>query len=218
MPFDFILFANKNVRSSEATVSDAIRSAVQPATVLVSLQNGIHVEQPLKNTFTQNTVLSAICYLSCQQTGPGLVQQVSQIRSHAFHIGVFGPKSADIEAEAWKVQDLTSLDPKFREVKDINTERWIKVVVNGSWNPVAALTGCDTHQILQRPSSLALVQRLAEEMYQVALKTGVDLPQDLPQTTLNSTARASSFVPSVLQDVRKGREMEIEALCGIINP
>lgn len=213
VPFEYIVCANKNVRS-QAAAEDAIRPAVRPATVLVSVQNGINVEGPLKNAFPRNTVLSAICYVSCQQIRPGLVQQMSQLRPHAFHIGIFGHETNDTESEASKVQVLASLDAKFKEVKDINTERWIKMIFNGSWNPVAALTGCDTHQILQKPNSLAMVQRLAEEIYQVAVESGVNLPPDSPLTTLDTAASASPIVPSMLQDTRNGREMEIEPLCG----
>ena len=214
VPFEYIICANKNVRSTKTTVVDAIRPAVRPATVLVTVQNGINVEQPLKNAFPRNTVLSAICYVSCQQIRPGLVQQTAQIRPYAFGIGILRHKAHDMKSTASKIQNLASLDTKFEEAKDIDTESWAKMVFNGSWNPVAALTGCDTHQILQDPISLALVQHFAEEICQVAGASSVKLPLDLPLRTRDSAARASPLVPSMLQDSRNGREMEVEPLCG----
>ena len=227
VPFDYIICANKNVRSNNDTIEDAIRPAVLSKTALVSLQNGIHVEEPLKRAFGRNSILSAICYVSCQQTSPGVVRQGSHIRPHAFHIGAFDHRlkdpdsrvqdrfNDDTERDASKVRDLVSWDAKFREVKDINTERWAKLVINGSWNPVAALTGCDTRQILHQPDSLALAQRLAEEIYEVAVKSGANLPPDLPRRTLSDAASAEPFIPSMLQDARHGREMEVEPICGV---
>lgn len=212
--FDYVICANKIVHSSEVAIADAIRPAVRSATVLVSLQNGINVEQPLRDAFARNTVLSAICYVSCQQTGPGLVQQVSQIRPHAFHIGAFDHGSSARELKDSQVQDLVRLDAKFKEVEDIKTERWTKMIFNGSWNSVAALTGCDTHQILQNPLSLAVVQRLAAEIFEVAVKSGARLPRDLPLRTVSCAASTPSIVPSMLQDVLSGRKMEVEAICG----
>lgn len=187
---------------------------MRPATVLVSIQNGINVEQPLKDAFTRNTVLSAICYISCQQTRPGLVQQVSQIRPHALHIRAFDHGSNGRDSKDSQVQDLVRLDAKFKEVEDIKTERWIKMIFNGSWNPVAALTGCDTHQILQKPLFLAVVQRLADEIFQVAVKSGARLPRNLLLRILSSAVSVLSMTPSMLQDTLNGRELEIEPFCG----
>lgn len=212
--YDYVVCATKIVRSNEAAIEDAVGPAVRPTTTLVSVQNGINVEQPLTKAFPQNLVLSAICYISCQQTGLGLVEQVSQIRPHAFHIGPSNHGTIDAKSEATRVHDLVRLDAKFKAVEDINTERWIKMIFNGAWNPVAALSGCDTHQILQQPLLLTMVGRLAEEIYEVAVKSGANLPRDLPQRTLNSAARAPAMVPSMLQDARNGREMEHELLCG----
>ena len=212
VPFEYIICANKNVRSTKNIVEDAIRPAVRPATVLVAVQNGINPEQSLRNAFPRNTVLSAICYVSCQQIRPGLVQQMAQIRPHAFDIGIFRHEKNDTKSR--KVQVLTSLDAEIKEAKDMETESWKKMVFNGSWNPVAALTRCDTHQILKDPVSLALVQHLAEEICQVAAASGVNLRPDLPLRIQDSAARASPMVPSMLQDRRNGREMEVEPLCG----
>lgn len=64
------------------------------------------------------------------------------------------------------------------------------------------------------PIPRALVYRMAEEIYEVAVESGVNLPRDLPLMTLNSAASVSSMTPSMLQDFRTGRELEIESLCG----
>lgn len=214
VPFDYVICANKNVRSNESAFVDTIRPAIRPTTTLVSVQNGIDVEQPLTKAHPRNLVLSAICYISCRQRGPCLVEQIAQIRPHAFHIGPSSHMMDDGKSEASRVDVLVRMDSSFRAVKDINTERWTKMVFNGSWNPVAALSGYDTHQIQQQPHLLAMVQRLAEEIYEVALKSGAKLPRTLLQETLRSAATAPPMVPSMLQDARSGREMEIEPLCG----
>lgn len=214
VPFDYVICANKNVHSNESTTADAIRSAVRPTTTLVSVHNGINVEQPLRSAFTRNLILSAICYVSCQQTGPGLVEQVAQIRPHAFHVGAFDHETDNAELEESNLQALVGLEAKFKKVKDLKTERWIKMVFNGSWNPVAALTGCDTHQILGNSRCLAVVKRLADEISEVAVKSGANLPRDSSLRALDDPAREPPITLSMLQDVRNGRRLEIEPLCG----
>lgn len=134
---EYIICANKIVHSNEVALEDATRPVVRPETTLVSVQNGINVEQPLRNAFHEDTILSAICNASCQQMRPGLVQQASQIRPHAFHIGVFShsfdaplkpepvqsrePNNTELEAS--KLRVLVRLDDKFKEAEDIGTER-----------------------------------------------------------------------------------------------
>ena len=217
MPYDFVVCAKKNVRSNEGTIESAIKPAVRTTTTLISLQNGINVEQPLANAFLQNPVLSAICYISCQQSDLGLEQQVSQIRPHAFHIGAFSHGTKIGKSDASRVDNLVGLDPKFKAVEDMNTERWTKMVFNGSWNPVAALSGCNTHVILQQPRLVAMVKCLAEEIYEVAVKSGAALSRDIPSESVGSAARAPSMVSSMLQDARGKREMEIGPLCGKVS-
>lgn len=66
------------------------------------------------------------------------------MQPHAFHIGVFDHRSNDREISDSQARGLVRLDAKFKEVEDIKTEPWNKMTFNGSWNPVAALTACET--------------------------------------------------------------------------
>lgn len=214
--FDYVVCANKITPENSNSFADAIRPAVRPTTTLVSLQNGINVEQPLRNSFRGSTILSAICYASCQQREPGRVQQLSHVRPHAFAIGTYQSGSNDTEAEQNKLKTLVSLDSRFKAVEDVNTERWMKLLLNGSLNPVSALTGRDSHQLLQDPASLSLACSLAEEIYEVAIISGANLPVDIISRTMSSLYRSAPIVPSMLQDARNGQQMEVESLCGRI--
>jgi len=116
--------------------------------------------------------------------------------------------------ESEKLQSLLDMDGKFKAVQDVKTERWTKMLFNGAWNPIAALTGLDTHQLLGKPIYLEMIQRLVEEIYTVAAKSGAVLPADLPARTVQFPQTAAPIIPSMLQDAKHKRTMEIEALCG----
>ncbi len=214
VPFDYVVCASKGLQANEGIMIDSIREAIRPTTTLVSVQNGIHVEQPLKKAFPRNTILSAICYISCQQTSPGVVCQVARIRPHAFHVGLYSSGHVGTEVAFAKASALAKLDEKFRAIPDLNTERWIKMMFNGSCNPMTALTGYDTHQLLGKPHLSSLVHGLATEVYDVAVKSGANLPPDMAARTINAATDAVAMRPSMLQDVTNGRRMEIEPLCG----
>ncbi|MCJ1245910.1 hypothetical protein MMC30_003114 [Trapelia coarctata] len=121
-----------------------------------------------------------------------------------------------MSTENEKLQTLVDMDDKFKAVQDVKTERWTKMLFNGAWNPIAALTGLDTHQLLDKPIYLEMIQRLVEEIYTVAVKSGAVLPADLPARTVRFAQTAAPIIPSMLQDVKHKRTMEIEALCGNI--
>ena len=214
--FDYVVCAQKAISRDQHGLSEMLRHVVRPQTTLVTAQNGLGAEAPLRGAFFGNTILSAICYVGCTQSSPGVVDQVAQIRPHAFHIGNYDNICTDSALDQVKLQKLVRMDPMFKAVDDINAERWTKLIFNGSWNPITALTGLDTHGLIRQGSSTAMlmVSRLAKEIYKVASSSGVVLPSDLPSRTLSSAREAAPIVPSMLQDVRKKRPMEIEALCG----
>ena len=211
--FDYVICANKVTSSDRLGLMESIRPVVGSRTTLVSVQNGINVEYPLKAAFNGRTILSAVCYISCQHESDS-VHQVSQIRPHAFHIGVYNDNNTNVNLENSKLETLVSLDTKFKAIQDVHTERWTKAIFNGSWNPVTALTGFDTHHVLNDPLSLATVQDLAEEIYKIAIKSGAKLSAEIPSRTIAMVRNASPIISSMLQDARRGHGLEIEPVCG----
>lgn len=212
--FDYVVLANKMSQAVQDTVVERIQGAVRQRTTLVTVQNGVGLERELHQAFPHNLILSAICYFSCTQIPPGTIQQLSQLHPKAFRFGTHSSPDSIVGTSAFRV--LVASDPQFEFVPDIEVERWTKLVFNGSWNPVAAIFGLDTHQLLENPYGFAIVARLAEEIYQVALASGIRLPSDVPLRMLDAARINPALVPTMLQDVKRNNPMEIEPLCGNI--
>lgn len=212
--FDYIVCANKVTSSNDSSMIDELMPVVSEKTALVSVQNGVGVEAPLRDAFQDNTVLSAVCYISCRQPVPGMVEQVSNIRPHAFHIGAYDtPEYSNSDTVIFRLKDFVAMDKQFKEVDDVRAERWTKQIFNGAWNPMTAITGLETHQLLASPH-LHFVRQLAVETFNVAVQMGISLPEDLPDRTIELARINPSLAPSMLQDARKKRLMEIDSLCG----
>jgi 2-dehydropantoate 2-reductase len=208
IPFDYVICAAK---ATDSSLTSSLAPAVSAKTALVSVQNGVGVEAPLHRAFSNNTILSAVCYISCTQPAPGHINQVSNIRPHAFHIGTYSspPSSPNLDV----LKDFVALDPKFKHIDNVQAERWTKQIFNGAWNPVTAITGLDTHELLASPH-VHVVKQLATETFNVARRMGIVLPDDLAERTIEMARRNPAIAPSMLQDRRAGRGMEVEALCG----
>ncbi|KAH7398622.1 2-dehydropantoate 2-reductase-like protein [Phaeosphaeria sp. MPI-PUGE-AT-0046c] len=212
--FDYVVCANKIVTSDCASTIKELAYVLSPETALVSAQNGVDVEAPLSRAFPRNTILSAICYISCLQPTPGVVHQVSNIRPHAFHIGAYDmPRLGSSVDASQQLEDFVALDAQFKRIEEVKAERWTKQIFNGAWNPMTAISGLDTHPLIASPY-LNIVRQLAQETFNVAVGLGVSLPKDLPEKTIDFARNNPSITPSMLQDARGKRLMEIDSLCG----
>ncbi|KAH8691084.1 ketopantoate reductase PanE/ApbA-domain-containing protein [Phaeosphaeriaceae sp. PMI808] len=103
--FYYVVCGNKVTTSNDISYINDLAHAVSPKTALVSVQNGVGVEAPLRQRFPGNTILSAACYISCLQPFPGIVEQVSNIRPHVFHVGTYD----DTSRYSWYKRDLRRL-------------------------------------------------------------------------------------------------------------
>lgn len=209
--FDYIVLATKLSAQSNDPLIESIRPAVSSDTALVSVQNGVTSELALGRAF-DNPILSSTCYISCTQRLPGLVEQISHVRPHAFYLGVNRPGLfSDGKKE---LKNLVELDDAFAGVDDAHAERWRKMIFNTAWSLSTSLMNRNTHEVLQDSSGSELVLGLAEEALSVARVQGINLSPDLPLVTLETARKAPALVPSMLQDIRRGKPIEVEALCG----
>jgi 2-dehydropantoate 2-reductase len=94
---------------------------------------------------------------------------------------------------------------------------WGKLVVNAAVNPVTAIMGVTNGQALQLPEVYKLIHSAVNEACSVAKARGIQLPwsnpADVVVEVLQKTAANRS---SMLQDVMRGEETEIDAINGAI--
>lgn len=212
--FDYVVCANKITSAEDLFVFDTLSPVVAPSTTLVSLHNGVDGESSLHKRFEQNQILSAVTYMNCVQPKPGFVRQTSAIRPDAIHLGQCrSTASPQGDWERWA--GLVSMDRRFRSVLDIRADRWTKQIFNGAWNPVSAISGLTTHEILESSSPyLHLVTQLATEARDVAFSLAVNVPENVVAETIDFARRNPTISPSMLQDARKQKPMEVESICG----
>jgi len=92
---------------------------------------------------------------------------------------------------------------------------WIKMISSLCWNPVATL-GCATlGQVHEHPDAIELVRRMMAEAEEVATALRVTLPVGR-EKRIASTKLANGHKMSMLQDLERGRPLEIDALADSI--
>jgi len=97
----------------------------------------------------------------------------------------------------------------------IRDEIWVKLWGNLCFNPVSALTGSTLDRIVSEPGLRDLCRAMMSEAKIVAERLGVRFAISLDQR-LAGAAEVGVHKTSMLQDLERGRPMEIDALLGAV--
>ena len=99
--------------------------------------------------------------------------------------------------------------------RDLRREVWRKLCVNVAGNPIAALTRLPSGESGRTPGIPDLAQKLIDETLAVAAAGGWSLRAEIDSAALaHRTPSGRGNVPSMLQDVRAGRAIEVDAILG----
>lgn len=97
----------------------------------------------------------------------------------------------------------------------IRDELWVKLWGNMAFNPVSALTGATLDKVLADPGTHAVCRALMVEGQAVAERLGVKFAIGVDKR-LAGGAEVGAHKTSMLQDLERGRPLEIEALLGAV--
>ncbi|KAJ5602511.1 hypothetical protein N7537_005467 [Penicillium hordei] len=195
MCFDYVVITSKNTPDYPLTIADL----VDPATALV--QNGLNIETPYLQRYTDSICLSSVSLIGPHKTAPAVIEN---------------------EGHNWLIIGLISLasctgggktDCTF--IPDVPFHRWQKLAYNVCLNPICAITGLDTGRIRLAEDTVSTVLRPAmQEIVAAAKAVGVILHSGIEDRMINIDPLTMYLRPSMLEDVQKGNLVEFETLVG----
>ena len=151
-------------------------------------------------------VIGAVVYPAAEIPEPGVVELVEGDR---FTLGEpSGERSPRIELLS---QALIAAGLKAPVRARIRDEIWIKLWGNLSFNPISALTCATLDVICTDPGTRALARAMMVEAQTIAERLGVRFPISVDKR-LDGGAAVGAHKTSMLQDLERGRTMEIDAL------
>ncbi|KAM0716956.1 hypothetical protein Q7P37_006808 [Cladosporium fusiforme] len=214
-PFDYVLVCSKAFPDT----SRLIRAAVTQDTVVVLAQNGIGIEAEYAVSYANNVIISGVVYLPTTQVAPGMIEHGTPLER--FEVGTYPPNAyayakakAETLAEMFKAGDGTCV-----HYDDIQGQRWYKLALNASFNPITALTLCDDANFLRSSEgALKIVKDVMWEVGAIARAYGYNNidQESIDQQTARHEERLATGgkEPSMLVDVRHERPVEVEAILG----
>lgn len=154
--------------------------------------------------------IGCVVYPACEVAEPGVIEHIEGDR---FSIG---------EPQGEKTERLLALADALRKAglkapirPRIRDEIWVKLWGNLSFNPISALTGATLEQICGDPRTRALARAMMVEAQAIGERLGVRFPVDVDRRIAGAEA-VGAHKTSMLQDLERGRAMEIDALVGAV--
>ena len=181
------------------------------------MQNGIAIEEQYHDVFPSNALLSCVAYLPVTQISPAVVvhKEVEKLQ-----LGTF-PFSAPAEHKAAAKDFAALLQRGGATVEvhdDIQRQRWTKLLVNASWNPICALSrSSDAYFMQASPGAIEYVRDVMTEISWIAEAVGYGKGvQELLDWQMGraKARKVPGIEPSMLADVFGGRPLEIDAIVG----
>lgn len=185
-----------------------------PAALLLAFQNGI-------GHLGHLAVLDAACSWGIGVTTEGATMAASGHVRHGGHgitrLGFLTPASGQVLQRLNAIAALFTAAGLASEVAAaIREHLWQKLLVNAGINALTALYDCPNGALLDRPDAQAQLVAAVQEGAAVAAAEGVVLGGDPVAATLKVCRDTAANISSMLQDVRKGRRTEIDAINGAV--
>lgn len=188
-----------------------MRPAIGPGTVIVLIQNGIDIEEPIATAFPDNELLSSLAFVAVGRGAPGEVKHQSL---GSLIMGRYPSGATPAANRLAALFEASGVGCKLTE--DLVTARWQKAVWNAVFNTISIMGDVlDTAMMLKTPEDEAFTRKAMHEVCAVAAATGHPLPADRLVDQMIATTRAMpAYKTSMALDYENDRPMEIEAILG----
>lgn len=227
-PQDYVLLALK--AHQVAAVAPQLRGMYGPNTAVVTMQNGVpwwyfhklggqfdgravtkvDPDGTVAANITGDRVIGSVVYPASELVSPGVVKV---IEGNRFSLGE--PDNSKSERVARLSETLTRAGFKAPVSSDLRSEIWLKLWGNLTFNPVSALTHATLARICRFPLTRDLAASMMREAQTVAESLGVRFRISIDKRIAGAEA-VGEHKTSMLQDVERGRELELEALLGAV--
>jgi 2-dehydropantoate 2-reductase len=220
-PQDYVILTLK--AHSVSSIVDKMAPLLGGKTAVVTAQNGIpwwyfhklagpwegqrlETVDPggcIWDTLGPERAIGCVVYPSCEVAEPGVIQHID------------GKRVMAGEPDGSLSEALTASGFKAPIRKKIRDDIWLKLWGNVSFNPVSVVTLATLEQMTGDEATRGVIRNMMLEAEAVATALGVKFAVDV-DTRIGWAADVGAHKTSMLQDLEKGRPMEIDALVAAV--
>jgi 2-dehydropantoate 2-reductase len=194
-------------------VMDQIEPLVKSDTVILTLQNGVTIEDALMARFGREKIVGGVAFIYSKIAEPGVIDHY---KKGMLTIG------EPLGMETARLQAMLAL---FKEAKipcfinpDIRRAKWEKMCWNCVFNPLTVLLNDRVAKALDHPEFHPVIGTIVREVSAVAMAVHrVPLDEDMPEKVVKWAQELRDIHTSMYDDWRAGRTTEIDELNGFVS-
>ncbi|KUL95833.1 2-dehydropantoate 2-reductase [Bosea sp. WAO] len=162
------------------------------------------------NAIGPERVIGCTVYPATEITEPGVVRHI-----YGDQFGLGEPNRQESERLTRFADALAAGGMKPRLFTDIRDDIWLKLWGNLCFNPISALTHATLDIVATDPGTRSLARKMMLEGKQIGERLGARFRVDV-ERRIDGAAGVGAHRTSMLQDLEKGRPLEIDALLGAV--
>ena len=209
---DLVMFCVKGYQNAQAI--ETIRPAIGDTTTILTLQNGIGSGADLSAAFGSDKVMLGAAYVDAAHPEPGVFQELGGVCRIVF-------AEPDGRTSARGEEILGTLRAAGIEsdiAEDINEALWNKLVYICGLSGMTCITRSSFKEVVETPQTADLTIRTLEEAAAVGRAAGVNLADDVAETTMaHLFEERDGLLSSMHADLNAGKPLELANLNGKVS-
>lgn len=228
-PQDCVVVTLKTYAAPEA--AQAMAPLLGPETTVVTASNGIpwwyfhKLSGPWEDRRIESVdpgglqwrhigperAIGCVIHLAAEVPEPGVIE----FRGGDGRL-LFGEPDGSLSGRAERVvRAMSAAGFRAALVPRIREDIWNKLWGNLSFNPVSVLTGARLNEIAADPGTRAVIRAMLVESQAVGEALGIDFAMQV-EPRIDMAGAVGAHKTSMLQDLERGRPLEIDAILGVV--
>lgn len=227
-PQDYVIVALKAHQAWES--AERILPLLGPETAVVTMQNGIpwwyfhgfsgqYANLQLQSVdpdgrqwrlIGPERAIGATVYPAAEIEEPGVIRHI-----YGDKFGFGEPDRSQSPRVMRLVEAFEAGGLKARYYPEIRNDIWLKLWGNLCFNPISALTRATLDVVATDPGTRAVARQMMQEAERIGRRIGVHFRVDI-ERRIDGAASVGAHRTSMLQDLEKGRAIELDALLGVV--
>lgn len=210
LPKPDLIILSMKAYDLDATL-DQIEPVVGDETVVLTLQNGVDIEERILARWKNACVIGGVAFIYSKIIDPGVIEHYKR---GSVAIGALYPSQTSHVKEIAEIFSQAGLPCQISD--DIRHSKWEKMCWNCVFNPLTVMIDDRISKALDHPEMLQTIHQIVAEVVAVAVRLNVPLADDMAAKVLRWSQEIRDIHTSMYDDWKAGRPTEIEALNGYI--
>ena len=211
---DCIIVALKSTENH--VLPELLPPLMHDESIVLVLQNGLHVEQATRAVVGPGRVAGGCCFLCSNKVGPGHIRHLDYGK---IVMGAF--RGLDDTEDGPSMERLVSIQHEMvaagidcQATESLTEARWRKLMWNIPFNGLSVILNSSTDRIMKVPDSRALAESIIHEVRETACDCGHFIEPEFVQRMMDHTDEMVPYDSSMRLDFLAGRPIEVEAIFG----